>query len=128
MLMDRKKNQVKRAVTSIMIFILKPLIIPILIIVTLLIIACSITDIFYISFNNEDEIDMKKEVKYYDEKIEYSKEEMKGFLSSVWDFIEKIFDEGEMSKETDWPVERILYNNKWIWKKKCSNGWCIYIS
>ena len=53
--------------------------------------------------------------KYYDAEKEYEKEEMKSFLSSVWEFVAKIFGGGEMSEETDWPVERTLQNLKWIW-------------
>lgn len=88
--------------------LIKPFIVPIIIVVVILALACSITDILYIGFNNEDKVDMKKEMKYYDAEKEYEREEMKNFFSSVWEFVEKIFGGGEMSEETDWPVERIL--------------------
>lgn len=88
--------------------LIKPFIVPIIIVVVILALACSITDILYIGFNNEDKVDMKKEMKYYDAEKEYEREEMKNFFSSVWEFVEKIFGGGEMSEETEWPVERIL--------------------
>ena len=88
--------------------LIKPFIVPIIIVVVILALACSITDILYIGFNNEDKVDMKKEMKYYDAEKEYEREEMKNFFSSVWEFVEKIFGGGELSEETDWPVERIL--------------------
>ena len=113
MQMDKKKA--KRKIAGILFFVIKPFIVPILIIGILLTLASSITDIFYVAFNNEDKIDMKKEMKYYDAEKEYEKEEMKSFLSSVWEFVAKIFGGGEMSEETDWPVERTLQNLKWIW-------------
>ena len=105
------KKTVKKTMISIILFIIKPFIVPIIIITILLLISCSITDIFYVAYNNDDKIDMKKELKYYDEEKEYEKNEMKDFLSSVWDFIQGIFGIGEMSEQTDWPVERTLYNN-----------------
>ena len=55
---------------------------------------------------------MKKELAYYDTNYEKDrdKEEVKGFFTSVWDFVDKIFGGGEMTDETDWPVVRTLYN------------------
>ena len=78
----------------------------IIIIVILLSIACSITDILYIGFNNEDKVDMKKELAYYN--TEYKKDEAKNFFESVWEFVEKIFGGGEMTDKTDWPVKRTI--------------------
>lgn len=91
-----------------LIFIVKPFIIPVLIIVMLLILVSSIADILYVAFNNEEKINLKEELEYYDAENEYEKEEMKSFFSSVWEFVEKIFGIGEISNETDWPVERTL--------------------
>ena len=122
------KKNIKRKALGILFIFIKPFIIPILIIGILLALATSITDIFYVAFNNDDKIDMKEEMKYYDAEKEYEKEEMKGFLSSVWDFVAKIFSGGEMSTETDWPVERVLQNIKSIWTKKSTNIRSIYNS
>ena len=60
------KKKTKRKVAGIIFFFIKPFIVPILIIGILLTLASSITDIFYVAFNNDDKIDMKKEMKYYD--------------------------------------------------------------
>lgn len=104
------KKILKRKITKFLFWAIKPFIIPILIIGILLTLASSITDIFYVAFNNEDKIDMKTEMKYYDAEKEYEKEEMKSFLSSVWEFVTNIFGGGEIAEDTDWPVERTLYN------------------
>lgn len=106
--MQMKMNKKQKTITTILMFIIKPYIVPILIIGILLVLVFSITDIFYVAFNNDDRIDMKKEMKYYEAEKEYEKEEMKTFLASVCDFVEKIFGGGEMSEETDWPVVRTL--------------------
>lgn len=119
--MKMVKEMIKRKSIKILLIVIRPFIIPILVICILLALVSSITDVFYIAFNNEDKIDMKNEMKYYDAEKEYEKEEMKGFLASVWDFVEKIFGGGEMSTETDWPVERILFNFKWIWSEEGTN-------
>lgn len=111
-MMQMKTSKVKKELTTILVVLIKPFIIPILMIVILLALVCSITDIFYIAFNNDDKIDMKKEMKYYDTEKEYEKEEMKSFFASVWDFVENIFGGGEIAEETDWPVVRTLYNYK----------------
>lgn len=102
------KKRIKQKVIGFLLMLIKPFIVPIIIVVVILALACSITDILYIGFNHEDKVDMKKELAYYD--TEYKKDEMKGFFQSVWEFVEKIFGDGEMSEETDWPVVRILYN------------------
>lgn len=104
------KKRIKQKVIGFLLMLIKPFIVPIIIVVVILALACSITDILYIGFNNEDKVDMKKEMKYYDAEKEYEREEMKNFFSSVWEFVEKIFGGGEMSEETDWPVVRTLYN------------------
>ncbi len=100
------KNKVKQKVIGFVLMIIKPFIVPITIIVILLSIACSITDILYIGFNNEDKVDMKKELAYYN--TEYKKDEAKNFFESVWEFVEKIFGGGEMTDKTDWPVKRTI--------------------
>ena len=114
MLMIKKKVQnkaKKKKIIHIALIVVKPFIIPLLIIVIFISLISSITDILYIAFDNDDKVDMKKELAYYDTDYEKSKDkdEVKGFFQSVWDFIDKIFGGGEMSEETDWPVERTLF-------------------
>lgn len=114
----KKKNKIAKrigkAIIAFILILIKPFIIPTLIISILLTIATAITDIFNISYKNEDKIDMRKEMKYYDAVKEYEKEEMKRFLDSAWDFVENLF-EGFIVIQTDWPVERSLFNIKSIW-------------
>lgn len=121
------KRNIRKVISSSLIFLIKPFIIPILIVVILLVFVSTITDILYIAFNNEEQIDLKKELEYYDVSEEYEKEEMKSFFSSVWDFVEKIFGAGEMAEDTDWPVKRTIQNNKLFWKKRSSNSRSINI-
>lgn len=108
----KMKNKVKNKIIGVALVIIKPFIIPVLIITIFISFISGITDILYIAFDNDDKIDMKKELAYYDTDYDKSrdKEEVKGFFASVWDFVEKIFGDGEMSEETDWPVIRSLYN------------------
>ena len=122
------KRNIRKVFSSSLIFLIKPFIIPILIFVILLVFVSTITDILYIDFNNKKQIDLKKELEYYDVSEEYEKEEMKSFFSSVWDFVEKIFGAGEMAEDTDWPVKRTIQNNKLFWKKRSSNSRSINIS
>lgn len=112
MIKNALKNKVKKKVISIAILIIKPFIVPILILLIFISLISSITDILYIAFDNDDKIDMKKELAYYDTEYEKEndKEEVKGFFASVWDFVNKLFGGGEISKYTDWPVERTLFN------------------
>jgi hypothetical protein len=104
------KNKAQKKIIGITLLIIRPFIIPIIIGIIFLAIVSSITDILYIAFDNDEEIDMKNELAYYNTeyKKEDDKEEVKGFFSSVWDFVGKIFS-GGMSEETDWPVERTLH-------------------
>ncbi len=107
------KNKIKKKIVSFALFIVKPFIIPIIIVVIFIAIISSITDILYIAFDNDDKVDMKKELAYYNTEYEKEKDkqEVKEFFASVWDFVDKIFGGGEMSEETDWPVKRTIYYN-----------------
>lgn len=104
------KNKIKKKVIGIAFIIIKPFIIPILIFAVFISLISSITDILYIAFDNDDKIDMKKELAYYDTTYEKEndKEEVKGFFASVWNFVDKVLGSGEMAEETDWPVVRTL--------------------
>lgn len=106
----KRKDKMKKKIVGIAFIIIKPFIIPILIFMIFLSLISSITDILYIAFDNDDKIDMKKELAYYDTKYEKEKdkEEVKGFFASVWNFVDKVLGSGEMAEETDWPVVRTL--------------------
>lgn len=108
----KSKNKIKNKILGIALIIMKPFIVPILIIAVFISLISGITDILYVSFDNDDKIDMKKELAYYDTDYEKSrdKEEVKGFFTSVWEFVDKIFGGGEIADETDWPVVRTLYD------------------
>lgn len=110
MIKSTLKRKLKKKIIGAAFVIIKPFIIPILIIVIFIVLISSITDILYIAFDNDDKINMKEELAYYD--TEYEKEKHKGevkeFFASVWDFVEKIFGGGEIAEYTDWPVERTL--------------------
>ncbi len=107
---DIAKYRIKKKAIKIALFLVKPFIMPIILILILIMLISCVTDILYIAFNNDDKIDMKQELAYYnttyDEKND--KQEVKGFFSSVFDFVNKVFAGDGMSKETDWPVERTL--------------------
>lgn len=124
------KKKVKKKLIGCAFILIKPFIIPIIILSVFIVLVAGITDILYIAFDNDDKIDMEKELAYYD--TEYNKQndkdEVKGFFSSVWDFVAGLFGSGEMAIDTDWPVERTIQNYKLFWKKRSSNSWCINIS
>lgn len=108
MIKKQIKEKVRKKVAGIAFMIIRPLIVPIVIIGIFVTFVSGITDILYIGFDNDDKVDMKKELAYYDTEYDAQrdKNEVKGFFESVWDFVKGIF--GGMSTETDWPVERLL--------------------
>lgn len=112
MLMSRSnlKQKAKKKIIGVALLILKPFIVPLLIMLIFITLISSITEILYIAFDNDDKIDMQKELAYYETEYEKPKHksEVKEFFASVWEFVDKIFGSGEMSEETDWPVERSL--------------------
>ncbi|MBP3254980.1 MAG: hypothetical protein J6M60_00600 [Clostridia bacterium] len=87
------KGKIKRKIISVIFVIIKPFIIPILIILILLALISSITDVLYISFDNDDKVDMKTELAYYNTSYEKTrdKKEVTGFFDSVWEFVDKLF-------------------------------------
>lgn len=109
MIKNIAKYEIKKKIAKMALFIIKPFIVPMLLILILIILVSSITDMLYIVFDNEDKINMKNELAYYDTIYDSGKDkqEVKGFFTSVFDFTNNIFGR-EMSEETDWPVERIL--------------------
>lgn len=92
-------------ITKLVLLVFKPFIVPFIIIVFLLAITCSITDMLYIAFNNEEKVDINSELAYY--QVKYEQNEMKNFFSSVWEFVENLFGNGIIG-ETEWPVKRTL--------------------
>ena len=117
MMLMSKKNKYSKIV-GLVLFVFKPLIVPSIIIVFLLAMVCSITDMLYIAFNNEDKVDINRELEYY--QVKYEKNEMQGFFSRVWEFVQNIFGNGMLGR-TEWPVKRTLHYNKWIWRKRSTN-------
>ena len=109
---NRAKNEIKKKIMKVAFILIKPFIIPLLIFIMFLTIVSSITDVLYIAFDNDDKIDMTQELAYYDTvyQKESDKEEVKGFFRSVFEFVDMFLGGGEMSEETEWPVERILLN------------------
>ena len=109
---NRAKNEIKKKIMKVAFILIKTFIIPLLIFIMFLTIVSSITDVLYIAFDNDDKIDMTQELAYYDTvyQKESDKEEVKGFFRSVFEFVDMFLGGGEMSEETEWPVERILLN------------------
>lgn len=97
----------KNTVTMMTLFIIKPFIVPLIILTILIVLIASITDILYVAFDNDDKIDVKTELKYYetDYNKDRDKSEVKVFFNSVWEFVSKMFGRYEILNNTDWPVE-----------------------
>ena len=76
---DKAKKIIKKKLVSLALIIIKPFIIPFLMITLLIWLCCYITDIFYIGTNEKYEKDFKSELKYYTAN-EYTEEEKKGFF------------------------------------------------
>lgn len=97
------KNKKGTKILGFVFIFAKPFIIPIIMISVIFVFVCMITDMLYISFNNDDDVDMKEELAYYG--TEYEKDNMSNFFSSVLDFAKNIFGSGEMAENTQWPVD-----------------------
>jgi len=104
------KNKVRKKIIGLACILIKPFIIPIAILVIFIVLIASITDILYIAFDNDDKINMEKELAYYDTNYneQNDKEEVKNFFTSVWDFVAGLFGGGQMAIDIDWPVERTI--------------------
>ena len=87
---------------KIVLILLKPFLVPIFLIGILLLLVCYITDIFYIGISNEEESNIKQELKYYTQ-AEYTTEDCNSFFESVENFISNIFSR-EILYDADWPV------------------------
>lgn len=96
------KNKMKKKIITFILLIIKPFIIPIIIIAITFLLIGYITDIFYIGIKNEEKSNMKNEVKYYTAK-EYTDEDSKNFFDSVGEFISNIFKK-EIIADAEWPV------------------------
>lgn len=99
------KRKSKRKLAYFALLILKPFIIPILIIAILLALVTTITDILYIAFNGKEEVNIEEELKYYD--VVYEENVLKEFFTSVWEFVSNLFG-SLFAEDADWPVERTL--------------------
>lgn len=104
-MMSMNKKNKQRKIIGLVLLVFKPFIVPIIIVICLLAMICSITDILYIAFNNEDKIDINRELAYY--QVKYEKNEMQGFFSSVWEFVQNMFGNAILGR-TEWPVKRTL--------------------
>ena len=82
--------------------LLQPFFVPTILIAILLLLVCYITDIFYIGISNEEESNIKQELKYYTQE-EYTKEDCDSFFGSVESFISNLFNR-ETVDDADWPV------------------------
>lgn len=102
---EQAKNQIKKRMFSLVLLIIKPFIIPILIVTLLIFLCCYITDIFYIGTNEKYEKEFKTELKYYTAE-EYTEEEKKGFFESIGEFLAGIF---KKKIDSDWPVPGYTY-------------------
>lgn len=99
------KRKVVKKILSFAILVLKPFIIPVLVILLLIWLCCYITDIFYIGTNEKYEKDFKNELKYYTAE-EYTEEEKKGFFESVGDFLAGLF---KKKIDSEWPIPGHTY-------------------
>ena len=96
------KKNIKKITKKGLLVVLRYLGVPISIISTILIAICYITDIFYLGIMNEEESNMKEEIKYYTT-AEYTEEDSKSFFESVGEFISGIFAK-EVIEDASWPV------------------------
>ena len=80
MIKKKAKNFLKKKIKTAIILILKPLIVPIIIISIIFLFVCYITDILYLGDKHKDKVDMKEEVKYYYADEEYTEEDSKTFF------------------------------------------------
>lgn len=104
-----KKSKVKKRIVGIAFLLIKPFIVPLLLVAIILILVSTITDILYLIFNNDGSVDITKELAYYDIKfdMDIDLEDVKNFFVSVWEFADEYLGLG-MSADADWPVERTL--------------------
>lgn len=105
MIKQQAKNFLKRKIKTAIILILKPFIVPTILISIIFLFVCYITDILYLGDKNKDKVDMKEEVKYYYSEKEYTEEDSKTFFESVAEFLDSIFGV-EILGNADWPVVR----------------------
>ena len=91
MIKEQTKRILRKRITAFAFTLLRPLLVPIIIIIILFLLVCYITDILSLGDKNKDKVDMAKEVKYYYSEKEYTDEDSKTLLDSVQDFLDSIF-------------------------------------
>ena len=99
------KKQIKKKLISLAFLVVKPFIIPVLIVTLLVFLCCYITDIFYIGTKEENEAEFKTELKYYTAE-EYTEDEKNGFFESIGDFLAGLF---RKKIDSEWPVPGYTY-------------------
>lgn len=103
------KNKTKKRIAGIALILIRPFIVPLMIVAIIMALVSVVTDILYVIFNNDGLVDITKELAYYD--IEFDMdidlEDVKSFFASVWEFADEFLGLG-ISADADWPVERTL--------------------
>ena len=100
-MMQMVKSFLKHKAIKVIIFILKPYLVPILLIAGIFLASFWVTDVLYVGTNKAEKAEIEKELKYYGTSS-YEQSEMDDFFSSVMDFIN-----GTAKKqiiESEWPV------------------------
>lgn len=104
MIQQQAENFIKKKIRTAVLMLLKPLIVPILIITIIFLLVCYITDILFLGDKHKDKVDMNSELKYYTAK-DYTEEDSKSLFESVEEFLNGIFGtKTEIIDNADWPV------------------------